>query len=184
MNWKEFFYPTKKKIILFILFLLINTFLPLTLMEYKFYYSRFELKSYQEIFHSFHYYIKLPLNWIILIIDLILLYSISCLIISFYDKLKIEQKAKLKEFFKPAKKKIILFVVFLLINIFIPLVPSIVYYVCEWPPCPLYPALIFESYQDLVNHHSWGLLIIDIIFWYLISCIITFAYNKFKVKKK
>lgn len=90
-----------------------------------------------------------------------------------------------KEFFKPTKIKIILFIILLIVS-FLNLVggvctasiPAICFYGIGFP---------FVVNITLTGYSITNIgiieLIVDIIFWYLISCLMIFAYNKTKKKK-
>lgn len=96
-----------------------------------------------------------------------------------------------KNFIKPTKEKIILFILFLLVNTFVPLTPFfMVLKACLNPPCPntilTFGSYVAESFLASLIFFPINLiiLIINLVFWYLISCLIIFAFNRFKDKKK
>lgn len=107
-------------------------------------------------------------------------------------------KETIKESLKPTKGKILLFSIFILLNGlismhttgFLTIAPGdttamygipLVFY--KYVGCPIFPpeevALLDcpWSYFNALN------LILDIVLWYFVSCLIIFAYSKFRTKK-
>ena len=112
-------------------------------------------------------------------------------------------KKTIKEFLKPSWKKILLAVIFLLITLFIE------YYACGSDgfgvscysytgfPLPILECYIMHYETQLINIFSSTSschliktlpliisLLIDFVFWYLISCSIILTYNKLKARKQ
>lgn len=108
-----------------------------------------------------------------------------------------------KEFFRPTKEKIILFIVLIFIGVIIgsgplmridpdPRPQEFTKFIDSFEPTwtvflspIILPFSLMEGYAGI--YPSWMILIffiIDVIFWYLISCLIIFAFNKFKDKNK
>ena len=93
-----------------------------------------------------------------------------------------------KQFLKPNRRKIIVgLLFFVLISLSLPTysfkaptygIPLEFYYVghnpsstfCQLPPCP-------EPWFNFPN------LLIDLVFWYILSCLIVWIYDKFRKKK-
>jgi len=110
-------------------------------------------------------------------------------------------KKTIREFLKPSWKKILLAMVFLLITLFVE------YFGCGADgfgvSCNSYTGLplpILECYSmhyetQLTNIFSSNchlvetlpliiFLLVDFVFWYLISCLIILIYNKIRIRKK
>lgn len=101
----------------------------------------------------------------------------------------IESKSKLKEFFKPDWKKIILLIIFLIFVFFHVEIcsPWGAAGICEARGSPL-PLYICQTKVGPGANASLGCslsygLIIDLIFWYSISCSLIFIYDKLRGKK-
>ena len=98
-----------------------------------------------------------------------------------------------KEFLKPDLRKILVFVILSLILYFIPIDASYESWDVQGLPIPAYICYKGEELTPFVSFwlinmpmppcgFIYQFLIIDLIFWYLLSCLIVWVYNK--VKKK
>jgi hypothetical protein len=89
-----------------------------------------------------------------------------------------------KEFLKPTIAKIILLIIFMIISVLF-LGTTRMDAPSNWGwPFPVYVSGCNFFGGGCVNEFVWFDLILDIIFWYVISCIIVIAYHVNKKKKK
>jgi len=109
-------------------------------------------------------------------------------------------KETIKRFFKPDKWKVLVFMFFLLMNIVLiylhisnPLsftLPEPGQYIEEYGLPFVFLTVITEGVTSIppeisetISMNYYGLFI-DVLVWWLLSCLIIFIYNKFKYKKK
>jgi len=91
------------------------------------------------------------------------------------------EKMNWKEFFKPDWRKILIFLVLFILSS----LASIKIYLCNMMgigPCPIGYGFPLEFLYPILDFKNLINLLIDIIFWYLLSCLIIWIYDK--VKKK
>ncbi len=96
-----------------------------------------------------------------------------------------------KKFLKPTRKKVLVFVILCVILLFIPIILCNITY--PYPDAPIKTSLCspFQCILDIVNptiggscsHCNWIYAIFVVFIFYLFSCMILFAYDKFRVKK-
>ncbi len=170
-DWKQFLKPDWRKIVIFAislvtLFLYQPTFgirlvgFPLTVMVKDMFGTRYSVPA--------------------IIINLIFWYLLSCLLIWFYDK------SRKKQPMKPLWKKIVLFIIISVLGCFIFFMggPNDLFYVLF---------IIFDLFIfifAIILHPFFGYssvtigLVLNIIYWYFLSCFIVWVYDKMKKKKR
>ena len=110
-------------------------------------------------------------------------------------------KGTIKKILKPNKWKVIVFVIFVLVNVMLiythnpvgPLLPQVGEYVEEYGipfifyidrGCPTFPPEMLKDIDCPTTTFKGYHFVLDIVAWWLLSCLIIFIYNKFKHKKK
>jgi len=98
-------------------------------------------------------------------------------------------KERIKEFLMPTFWKIILFLILMVgLNCWIIFSTHILdARILVGLPLPFYPIGSFMIWSNMppppIVEFSWINFVIDIIFWYVVSCLIVFIYSKFKSRK-
>ncbi len=109
-------------------------------------------------------------------------------------------KETIKQFLKPDKWKVIVFVILVLVNVVLiytrnpvgPLLPQVGEYIEEYGipfifytyhGCPTFPPEMLKDIDCPTTTFNAYPFVLNVILWYLVSCLIIFAYNKFRIKK-
>jgi len=107
-------------------------------------------------------------------------------------------KETIKEFLKPNKKKLLVFVVIDILLLFIPIIPCSIFPPAISPSGARFPRMMSTSccfYDCIVFSEiflkpgapsvncSWGIIILTLIISYIFSCGTIFAYDKFRGRK-
>lgn len=192
---KQFLRPNWRKIIVGIILTLISIFFvqrnisPLFItdvfiMEYGFPLA-WLIKSGGFVGYSFH------INYLKLTVDLIFWYFPSCLVVFLWDKVK----DKIKPLFKAEKKRVIITgmlfvgaVLFLDMQILGGTSPLYQIYEVFLFPVAVIVSFLFERIESIFMSIPKQIqlpiaLVMVLSYFYLISCLIIFAYDKFKSKK-
>ncbi len=180
MGWKEFFKPNLRRIVLFIIFLILTSILVTAMIgrDYNIIFLICFLAFPSVLLNS---YSNPNLGLLSFIINVIYLYFLSCLISFIYEN---NDKQKIPDLLKPNKKKFILFIgiiaIILFLNFFVLTAGFIV------SEASAVVQLLVIYFLFLINwpiHIPVAGLILDLVWLYFLSCLIVWTYDKVRKKR-